>query len=257
MNEAKIDSNILNRFNQLVEDETEYSIVTTLQWYNSLNLKKISTMIGKPESTTLRYIRRLKKEGVIEFDSEKSEDSWGKYYKLSSDVKTIYESVQKEIEERASQIIDELQDYRNLPEEELNLYFAKELLSEKKWGMIPSMKNHMHFVSNLQKVIVNETIYAANELSKKIEKEGREKIIERIILPPFDLSYHVSIVKLNKLRHILMMNEIVFDFMKKIKEFNEALKKEMDAEKIPEEERKTQFINLFTGSLDLSFTFKD
>ncbi len=54
-----------------------------------------------------------------------------------------------------------------------------------------------------------------------------------------------------------MLNEIIFNTNKELAELKEEIKDEMDRENVPEDKRSTQFVNLFTGSMDLEFSFKD
>ena len=120
----------------LVDDEIEFGVVTALNWYDTLNLKKIAVMIDKPESTTLRYIRKLKDAGVIVFDSKKSEDSWGKFYKLSPSTKKLYDEYMQAMDEQIEGIAEELGDLSKFSEEDLVRYVARKLLAKEKLEQI-------------------------------------------------------------------------------------------------------------------------
>jgi hypothetical protein len=72
---------------KLLEDEVKISTIFGLYLFDTLNLKHISRIIHKGESTTLRHLKTLIGQKVIEIDMEKSAQSWGKYYRLTSTFK--------------------------------------------------------------------------------------------------------------------------------------------------------------------------
>ena len=78
-----------------------------------------------------------------------------------------------------------------------------------------------------------------------------------MILPPLDVTTYVNALKVNKVRHIFRINNLIVKFDREIRELGQQLIKEMDEEGIPEEERRTQFVNLFTGSFDIEMKFKE
>ncbi|MCG3220334.1 MAG: winged helix-turn-helix transcriptional regulator [Candidatus Heimdallarchaeota archaeon] len=246
-----------DRYLTLVDDEIEFSIVTALNWYESLNLKKIAIMINKPESTTLRYIRKLKNNGVITFDSKKSEDSWGKFYKLSSATKKLYDDHMQAMDDRIDRITNDLQDIDKYSEEELYRYVAGELLSADKFEEIPLTRHYFNFVTNLQNVMINEVISKIGDFADVIEKKGRENIIEKIKISPMDVSIYVNHVKLSKWKHMFKINKIIFKFISEIDMLKKEIEEEMNKENVPEEKRSTQFLNIFSGSLDVSYELED
>ncbi len=256
MSKTKDYKEIKNRFYTLLQDETELGIVTALHWYKTLNLKKISTMINKPESTTLRYIRKLKDQGIIVFDSEKSEDSWGKFYKLSTHSKAIYEEYMQELANQIERYTEEFKEYRDTPDDVLYELVVNELLKPEKLASIPPTQSYFSFVSNLQNVIINETINQITELAKLVEAEGKDKIAKKIKIPPMDISVYVSDIKISKWKHVFMMNELIFSFLNQIEKLKKEIEAEMDKENIPEDQRSTQFLNIFTGNLDVSYKFE-
>jgi hypothetical protein len=257
MSESKKFKEIKNRFYTLVQDETEMGIVTALHWYTSLNLKKISIMINKPESTTLRYIRKLKDQGIIVFDSEKSEDSWGKFYKLSTHTKTIYDEYMYAMDVQIETYREQFKEFKNLSEKKLTDHVIKELLKPEKLASIPASQSYFSFVSNLQNVMINETINQVDEVAKLVEKKGLEEIVKKIKVSPMDISVYVSDIKISKWKHVFMMNELIFSFLTQIDILKKEIEEEMNKEKIPEDQRSTQFLNIFTGNLDISYKIED
>lgn len=248
---------ILEELRELQLDETEFGIITALRWSGSLNLKRIAKLIQRPESTTLRYIRKLRDSNKIVFDSEKSEKNWGNFYKLSKKVSILYENYMNLMDERVERIVVDLDKFDEMSDESLEKYFINEVVNPSKLAEVPSTRAYFHFVSNLQRLIVNETLDSIETLADLAEKEGYDKIKETIILPPMDVSTYVTVLKVSKIRHVLRMSDLILKFDKQMRELAEEIRKEMDEEGVPEEDRKTQFFNVFTGTLDVELKFKE
>ncbi len=257
MSESEDYLKLMKDMSDLQLDETEFQIITALRWYGSLNLKKISKMIQRPESTTLRYIRKMRDKSTIEFDSETSERSWGNFYKLSKRVSKLYEAYMKLMDDRVERITFDLQEFDKMSDEELDRYVVNEIVNPGKLAEIPSTRAYFNFVSNLQKMMVNETMDGVEQIAEMAEKEGFDEVKEKIILPPLDVSTYVSTLKICKFRHVLRINELIFEFDRKLQALGKQLLKEMDTAGVPEEDRSTQFVNVFTGSLDLEVKFKE
>ena len=257
MEESKEMLKLMGELSKLELNQTEFQIVTALRWYGSLNLKKISKLIQRPESTTLRFIRKLRDRKIIIFDSEISEKNWGNFYKLSEKVKKLYESYMKMMYERVDRIQIDLKEIDNLSDEELHQYSLNEVINPGKLAEIPSTRAYFQFVANLQNLIVNETMDGIEHLAELAEEEGYESLRNRVILPPLDVSAYVSAVKISKIRHVLRISDLIIRFDKEIDALAKEIIKEMDAEGVPEEERTIQFVNVFTGGLDAELKFKD
>jgi DNA-binding transcriptional ArsR family regulator len=257
MSETKDYKKIKETYYTLVDDETEYGIVTALNWYETLNLKKIAVMLDKPESTTLRYIRKLKDKGLIELDSKKSEDSWGKYYKLSKSAKKVYDEYMQSIDEQIENIADELKDLENYSEEELEKLVISRLLTEEKLNEIPFQKHYFQLASNLQIVMMNEAINKIEEFKELLKNKDKSKMIEKIKVSPIDISIYVNQIKISKWSHIFKINNLIFRYLKQLEKLKKDIEKEMEKENVPEDQRYTQFVNVFTGNLDVSYRIEE
>ena len=72
---------------KVFSNESQSGIICQIITFGSLNLKLLSKMINKSESTTLGHVKKLIVIGYIELDKEESELRWGKFYKITE--KTI------------------------------------------------------------------------------------------------------------------------------------------------------------------------
>lgn len=257
MSKNKENKDIKDQYLTFTDDDIVFSVVTALNWYESLNLKKLAIMLNKPESTTLRYIRKMKDSGIIVFDSEKSEDSWGKYYKLSDSTKKLYDNYIQALDEQVERIADELKDLSKFTEEGLQKYVIDKLLTEKKLEEIPLLKRYFLFISNLQNVMLNETINKITEFTKTVKPEDWVNISEKVEVSPMDISMYVNHIKISKWSHIFKINNLIFKFISQLDTLKKKIEKEIEEEIVPEEKQTTQFINIFTGNLDVSYEFKE
>jgi len=257
MSESEEMLRLMKKLADIKLNETEFQIVTALRWYGSLNLKKISNLIQRPESTTLRFIRKLRDSKLIVFDSETSEKSWGNFYKLADSIRKLYEEYMNMMYDRVNRITTDLQDINKMSDEDLHSYAVNEIINPGKLAEIPSTRAYFHFVANIQRLIVNETMDGIEFLAKLAEEEGYENLKQKLILPPIDVSEYVSAIKISKIRHMLRINELIIEFDRKIDKLAKEILKEMDEEGVPEEDRNIQFVNVFTGSLDAELKFKE
>ena len=78
---------------KLLDDETKISTLFGLYLFETLNLKNIARILNKNESTTLRHLKSLINEKLIEIDQKKSAQSWGKFYRLRDEFKMNLENM--------------------------------------------------------------------------------------------------------------------------------------------------------------------
>lgn len=76
----------------LIDDETEFSILITVYTFKSLNLKQLSTLMEIPESTLLRKMKDLIKYEVLVLDNHATMEKRGKYYCLSDDIQHMIDT---------------------------------------------------------------------------------------------------------------------------------------------------------------------
>ncbi|UYP47341.1 hypothetical protein NEF87_003626 [Candidatus Lokiarchaeum ossiferum] len=78
--------------NDLIDDETEFSILITLYTFRSLNLMQLSGLLDIPESTLLRKMKDLIRVKTIVLDNQATIEKRGKYYCLSDYIQKLIDS---------------------------------------------------------------------------------------------------------------------------------------------------------------------
>ncbi|UJG41359.1 MAG: hypothetical protein K9W45_02590 [Candidatus Heimdallarchaeum aukensis] len=233
-----------------VDDPNKFAIITALSWYGSLNLKKLSTLIGKPETTTLRYLKQLLDDNMVEVDAEKTASSWGKFYRLEENIASLYRKNIEDYVKEESDFDKKLKKYKELSEREIEKEILEKLLkSEGEKSFSQSFKQYLSFIHNIETSIANELIDIEFKVKETLEKKGLDYLKEHFKYPRSETSLIVRTIKLSKFAHVIKLAETVRDFYRKVTELQKEFLKEMDEEGVPEEERFIQFISTFLGGL--------
>ena len=231
------------------EDPNKFAIITCLGWYGSINLKKLSSLIGKPETTTLRYIKQLIDDGLIEVDAEKTASSWGKYYRLVDEVAKLYKKNLDDFVKEGSELDKKLAHLKQLSEEEIRREIAQKLIPPKdaKYSAPKAFKQFLSFIHNIENSIINQLVDLEKEFQEEVENP--EIYFERYphLIP--DNALIVRTIELGKISHVVKLAEAVRDFVRALVKLQEEFKKEMEEEGIPENKRPIQFISIFLGGL--------
>ena len=247
------DKTIGEMYELAIKDPIKYSIITSLSWYKKLNLTKLSKLINKHESTTFRFIKKLIEDGFIEIDLEKTTSEWGKYYKLTHEVKKIYDKKAEEIEKFGELIINN-NEFRNKSEEELNSLFLNELLTKNLQKERAEVLNFLLLQQNVQTAIMNEILIRRQDF-KEYYLSNKDSIqMNDIHLKPCDFALLTNTFKISKFIHLFRLYEVLYKFQNEINNVILEIEKDMDAEKVPDSERITQILHLFSSNADFIYT---
>lgn len=258
MPESKVSDDIRKKYKEVVYDEVKYGIISAIIWYDSLNLKNLARLVGRPETTIIRYIKQLLEEGLIDIDAEKTASSWGKFYKLSADVRKIYEEQMKALEMREELIFKEYETLKNKSDEDLYKFLVQQILAKDNFELdVQAIKQNIVFSNNIQNMIANEIGYALDNLTKLVNEKGRDYIEENLIIEPSDIEIYNISLSLSNTKHLLRLVETFNNFHKELIKLKNEFEKDMDQEGVPKENRKLFYNYLFMGSLDFTSRFKN
>jgi DNA-binding Lrp family transcriptional regulator len=245
-------------YDNLIYDEIKFGIITALQWNETLNLKKIAQMIRKPETTTIRYLKQLLEDGLLDIDAEKTATSWGKFYRLSAAVNELYEEQKKESEIKERELAEELMGYRDASEEELLQVFTKSIVSKDNLDRLSiEAKQSLNFIHKIQNMIINNFSIKAEELLSLIKKHGKEYLEKNLTVKPADILLTRANIKYSSAKHIMMFLELFYKTHIEFQQLEEKIKQDMEQENVPEIEMNTFFCNLFMGSIEFEHKMKE
>ncbi|MFW9922071.1 MAG: hypothetical protein ACFFDW_02155 [Candidatus Thorarchaeota archaeon] len=256
--EIQIDEELKKKFEDLVLDEVKYGIMTALEMYDSLNLKKLAQLVGRPETTTIRYVKALLSDGFIDIDAEKTASSWGKFYRLSAQSLYITEKKREMTEEVEKAKVEELFEYKEKSEEEVRSMIIRQILGKGDFNkLMLEVKNSMIFKHNVENTIINEFIASLNELENLKKKFGNEYLYDHLRIHPSDIILTSTSIKFAKAKHLLKIYEIFIRFMMDLEKLKSDLDKEIKEEKIPEEDISIMNIHTFFGTNEFRFSLED
>ena len=242
----------------LLSNEIKFGIVSVIIWMGSSNLKKIAQFIDKPESTTIRHIKQLLEEGILDLDSEKTKKDWGTFYTLSQDMNEVIRLNNQENEKRQESVIKAFSEFQKMSEEELNKQFTELLFARKDIPKLTrDLKQSLSFIHTLQNVITNLFERQVISLIEIIDEKGLDEVKKNIIISPTDISLFSHNLTIAKPHHLIRYYDIILRYDNEMQKLKAELEKEMKDEKIPEEERFQQHFHLFTGSTNFRYRFKN
>lgn len=214
---------------RLLSNDLQFGVLTALAIYETLNLKKISKLLGRTPSTVIHQIRNLLNEGYIELDQEETEERVGKYYKLTKKgLKLFNESLDKEFE-----------------------FFSKELKKKVKEGRIDPIKDENTLIGlstavrGLVGMIKNLTQFWAHQLEEEV---GRYQQLGKEIplgVSGVNLSAYINMFNLDTPEKKEKLKTIMENFFGQMNEFSEEMNTEIGGETAIIETN--QFVFAMTG----------
>jgi len=256
--EKQVSEELKQKFEDTIYDEVKYGIITALQWYGSANLKKLSQLVDRPETTTLRYLKQLLAENLIDVDAEKTATSWGKFYRLSDEARVLVNINREKMSQREEKVMTELMKHRGKSEEETRQLLIHEILNkENPEKVVLGLKSNLAIIHNIQKVIVNDFISNYSELEELIHDKGKDFLKENLIIEPADILLTTDYIHYNKAQHLFRFYEAFIKFQIDLIQMKKDLDEEMARENVPEDQRKLLSLHLFMGASEFKFQLKD
>ena len=231
------------RFEDLFKNETRYGIVMAIRTFGSMNIKLLSRIMGKAESTIHHHIEEMKKEPqVIIIDTEKTSSSRGKYYTLSNITNQKYPKDKESVyEEEIPTIMERM---NKLNDEELAKVMLFRLMSQPDFGyMSKSIRRSLSYYHNIENFIVTSF-----ERSEESLKQGLKP---KNLLYPFGTTTKLSLdIEVSRPRHSIEIGMVISNFFAQLVKLKNKIRKEMDEEGIPEEERIRIYYQFFGGEVE-------
>ncbi|MFX0086823.1 MAG: hypothetical protein ACFFAU_14215 [Candidatus Hodarchaeota archaeon] len=248
-----LDEIIKQKLRKYFKVETKYRIVEALRMYGSLNIKLLSKLLGKTESTIFHHITSFltepEKPRIIEIDQEKTETSRGKYYKLSEAVQNHYEKVSfsKAID---NEIPDIFEKWSKIPDSDITGMIIEQLKNRPNLGNITeSTRRALSYHHTIENFILNN--FSATE---KAIKEGYVPVKEKGI--PFGAYSLLSIaIDVFSPKQMIRISKALTDFMGEMYSIKDEIKKEIDEQDIDPEDIVTEHYYVFGGTIN-EFKFK-
>lgn len=213
---------------ELFKEGIGMGIVMSLFIYETLNLKKISKLLNKGETTVLNQVKKLLESGAIEIDSKESAISRGKYYKLTDKTKDALDYTDDETLEKLNEI------WENPSKDKLVAEFLKSILNPNFENMIDQVRS-LNLINNYIEKISIENLRNIQDSVNVLENDNdRREYLYDQNFPTGAFSLTFRSFKLQTLLQVKEFIEMYNHFLKEIDEFSKKIKKEN--EKHPENE---------------------
>jgi DNA-binding MarR family transcriptional regulator len=239
------------RFEEIFENETRYGIIMAIRTFGPMNIKLLARIMGKTVSTIHHHITEMtKKPKLIIVDDEKTTSARGIYYKLSAiseerfpkNEDTVYEEEIPTIMERAMKLSDE----------EISKVMLFRLLNQPDLGVISmKMRRSRNYNHNIENFIINGF--------ERTEQALAEGLKPKNLLYPLGAASNISLdMRVSKPRHSIEISMVLTRFFAELVKLNKKIKKEMDEEGVPEDDRIKVYYQLFGGEVaDFEFVKDD
>jgi DNA-binding transcriptional ArsR family regulator len=236
-----------DRYVNLTKDKTRYGIIMAIKIYGSLNLKKLSDILGKSESTIFHHLTELrKKPSIVEMDHEINEIKRGKYFKLSNNTLSLLEEDLTEIYDQ--EIPEILDSFEKIPSQELYnglINYLKQIDVEE---IVMSARKQLAFYHNIENFIINNYDSDVNKIKKGL-------LPKRIEIPISSINNISQQINVFSSKHVLEIAKLINEFFSKLNELQIKIQGEIENQGIKEKDIVTTHLHLFGGELG-EFPFK-
>ena len=238
------------------ENEIKFSIISILDWYGSLSLRKISRLMGRKEPITHKHLKELVEKKWIILDESMTATEWGKFYKLSPEVNSILERTTGEIGKHIENAIKETDNFEKMYKTTNEFEIRKKKLLEyaellKTRSVGEAMKRHNFLSTNIQNAIINSIIWREKEILKAVENDTVNEFLEQHkSLGTAGVSIFNIKIDRKKIEHKIKLNRILINFIKELYEFEIEMKEELKEKKIADDDINTHYVSMFSGFTD-------
>ena len=236
------------RFEEIFDNETRHGILLAIRTFGSMNIKKLSKIIGKTESTIFHHISEMiKKPSVIEIDNEKTADTRGIYYQLSDISRERFpDETDRIYAETIPMLLDRIMSFSS---EEIAKMIIYRFISRPDLGNIAKRaRKAMTYFHNIENFILTGMEQSEQAVLKGLKPENLR----------YPLGTHSLLnisMKISDPKHLIEINQIAAEFFAKLAKFRIKVKEEMDEKNIREEDRIDIIYYLFGGEVK-SFEFE-
>lgn len=242
MSEAdKEQSEMKELYEKLFSKGVGMGIIMALYIYETLNLKKIATLIGKLETTTLNQVKKLLEEGFIEVDSKATARSRGTYYKLTDLTKKLLKTPNPDEELTTEKI-------KKFTKDDI----AKEALKSFANPDFDKILTQVKMVTSINSYIEKFTIQSMEELYDQIKdlesEEEKIAVLDKSLFPIGTFSFRALTVVMKNFDQMSRYISFLDEMGGKLKKLNEDFEEENKGIEDPEFET-FQYVYMFNSPL--------
>ncbi|MCG3220799.1 MAG: hypothetical protein H7641_05405 [Candidatus Heimdallarchaeota archaeon] len=219
---------ILKRVNDVFKVETKHAILMVIKNFGSSNIKKLAKILVKNEATIYHHLQDLTREPkLLQIDEEKTRDNKGIYYKLSKISERHFGEPSVEVmETKLENAYDTI-----LDQSDKNLYriYIEMLANHPDLGnQAEKERKSLAYNRILENIMINNLESAEKALAEGKKPKNPDYPLGSIANFPLDM-------KISKPRHLFEILKLFNEMSVKFYKLKEKFEREMDKEKVPEE----------------------
>jgi hypothetical protein len=237
-----IDPKILKRVNDVFKVETKHAIIMVIKNFGSANIKRLAKILVKNEATIYHHLQDLTKEPkLLQIDEEKTRDNKGIFYKLTKISERHFgepsvEVLETKIVEAYEKILEQSDD---------NLYdiYIDMLAKHPDIGnQADKERRSLTYNHILENIMVNNLEQAEKAFLENKKPKNLNHPLGSIANFPLDL-------RISKPRHVFEVLKLFNEMTVKFYKLKEKFEKEMDKEKISDENRINVHYHIIGGEI--------
>jgi hypothetical protein len=222
--------------------DTRYAIITALRMYGSLNIKTLSTLLGRTESTIFHHLTEIQKftPRIIEIDQEKTSTNRGKFFQLTESTQEHYRKSDS-LEVFENEIPDIFKKWSGVPTEEITQEMIDALKQVPDLGQLAqNTRRSLSYHHCIENFILNNFEKVENAIKNDLIPERKDF--------PFGGFTLLSIaMNISSPKHSLRIAELITDFFANLHRLKREITSEMDERGINQEDRITEHYYIFGG----------
>jgi DNA-binding Lrp family transcriptional regulator len=234
----------------LTKNDARYGIITAIRLYGALNLKKMSRILGKSETTLIHHLHELLDKGFIEqLDRKKlgKKRERGKFYGLTIQSKKINDLLVQEYWQKDYSA--EIESMKSKTAEEYNKTLILQLKSLAAVFSILNLKAGAALNKSITDITTQELVNAIDVL--KSDKELK--------LPLGSTNIYLNSIPVGNHQHVLRIVELTVEYLRNLTEIESEIRNElkMTRSKNTENASQFQYVYLFTAPISSDLHDKD
>ncbi|MFW9856841.1 MAG: hypothetical protein ACFFFG_17465 [Candidatus Thorarchaeota archaeon] len=233
--------------------DTRYAIITALHMYGSLNIKTLSKLLQRTESTIFHHLTEIQKftPRIIEIDQEITSTNRGKFFQLTEITREYYRTSDS-LEVFENEIPAIFKKWSGIPVEEISQEMINTLKKKPDLGqMAQSTRRSLAYHHCIENFILSNFEKVENAIKNDLIPERKDY--------PFG-GYSLLSIALNisSPKHSLRIAELITDFFANLYRLKREITSEMDERGIKQEDMITEHYYFFGGVInEFNFTKRE
>ncbi|NPD89135.1 MAG: hypothetical protein HGN29_10450 [Asgard group archaeon] len=229
-----VDPKILERVNDVFKVGTKHAILMVIKNFGSSNIKKLAKILGKNEATIYHHVQDLtddseQKSKLLQIDEEKTRNNKGIFYKLTKVAERHFG--QPPVEVMETKLVEAYEKILEQSDEELYRIYMELLANHPDIGnQANKARRSLSYNHILESIMVNNLERAEKAFLENKKPKNPNHPLGSIANFPLDL-------RISKPRHIFEILKLFNEMSVQFYGLKEKFEKEMDKERIPEENR--------------------